>query len=391
MDKREIYLDHGATTPVDPRVVAAMMPYWSEIYGNPGSHHAYGRNALRALENARFTIAKLLNTKPAEIVFTGCGSESDNLALRGIMWSARANRQGNHLIISAIEHSAIKNTAVQLRDRHGFDLTILPVDKYGQIRLAELEAALRPDTVLISIMAANNEIGTLQPVQAIGELAQANGVLFHSDAVQAITSHAWDLQSIPIDLLSIAPHKFYGPKGIGILYVRAGIQLETTLTGGGQENGRRAGTSNVAFAVAAAEALKLSLENMATNNAHYQSLRDKLIKGILQAHPEDCQLTGHPQQRLPYNASFAFKHISGNDLLMHLDMAGIQASSGSACNSGNPKPAAVLEALGLSPAWTKGGLRLTVGKQNTPADIEYVLEILPQVVKKLQNLHKVYE
>lgn len=391
MNNREIYLDHGASTPVDPRVVAVMTPYWSEIYGNTGSHHAYGRYASRALETARTSIAELLNARPSEIVFTGSGSESDNLALRGVMWSARANQQGNHLIISAIEHSAIKKTAVQLRDYHNFDLTILPVDKYGRIRITDLEAALRPDTVLISIMAANNEIGTFQPVEAIGELAHANHVLFHSDAVQGITAQPWDLQNLQIDLLSIAPHKFYGPKGVGVLYVRDGVQLETTLTGGGQENGRRSGTSNVAFAVAAAEALKLLMENMAASNAHYQTLRDKLIAGILQSLPEDCLLTGHPEQRLPYNASFAFKHISGNDLLMHLDMAGIQASSGSACNSGSPKPAAVLEALGLPPEWTKGGLRLTVGKQNTQADIDYVLEILPQIIIKLQRLNKAYE
>lgn len=386
MSAKLIYLDHGATTPVDPRVMAAMLPYWTEIYGNPSSAHSYGRAAAFALENARAAIAHLLHAQPDEIVFTGCGSESDNLALRGVMWAARAQGTGNHLIVSAIEHSAVLYTAVQLRDQFHFDLTILPVDENGQIRLDDLAAALRPDTVLISIMAANNEIGSFQPIAEIGALARAQGALFHTDAIQAAAVRRWDLRSQPIDLLSMAPHKFYGPKGVGILYVRQGVELVAPLTGGGQEDGRRAGTSNVPFAVGAATALQLVHDELDQRVAHYGALTHRLISSLLAAFPDDCRLTGHPTDRLPHNASFAFRGLSGNDLLMHLDLAGIAASSGSACKTGNPKPAATLQAIGLDAAWTKGGLRLTVGAQTTPEDIETTLEKLPAIVTRLQRL-----
>lgn len=390
MKKREIYLDQGASTPVHPRVVEAMLPYWTESYGNPSSQHNFGRRAASGLEGARETIASLIKAKPSEIIFTGCGSESDNLALRGILWKARAQGSGNHLIISAIEHSAIKETAKQLQTLFDFDVTVLPVDEYGQVRVADLEAAIRSDTALISIMASNNEIGTLQPVEAIGRVARRHGIPFHSDAVQSIGVQSWDMEGAPIDLLSIAPHKFYGPKGIGVLYVRDGLQLEPSLTGGGQEGGRRAGTENVAFAVGAAAALTLAAEGLSKLLAHYISLRDALIEGIMAELGPEVILTGHPRQRLPHNASFAFRDISGNDLLMHLDMAGIAASSGSACKSGDPKPSAVLQAIGLGPQWTKGGLRLTVGRQNSADDIEYVLSVVPIVVEKLRRLRAAY-
>jgi len=385
-NKKHIYLDHGASTPVHPQVMAAMLPHWTENYGNASSTHEYGRRAHRALEQSRQTIADLLGARPDEIIFTGCGSESDNLALRGVMWTARQSGDGNHLIISAIEHSAVLNTAVQLRDRHGFDLTILPVDRYGLVDVAQLEAAIRPDTALISIMAANNEVGTMQPLEEIGRLARARGVLFHSDAIQAIAVRRWDLAAMPIDLMSMAPHKFYGPKGFGILYARAGIELVTSLTGGGQENGRRAGTSNVPYAVGAAKAMQLAMAELDERNAHHQHLRDRLIDGLLTAFPDDCILTGHPTRRLPHNASFAFRNLSGNDLLMHLDVAGIAASSGSACKSGDPQPSRTLAAMGLGAAWTKGGLRLTVGRQNTEADVDYFLEVMPGIVQKMRQL-----
>ena len=390
MSEKVIYLDHGASTPVDPRVLAAMLPYWTEIYGNPSSSHRYGRSAFMALEEARAAVGSLIHAQPEEIVFTGCGSESDNLALRGVMWAARANGTGNHLIVSAIEHSAVLQTAVQLRDHFQFDLTILPVDENGQIRPDELAAAIRPDTALISIMAANNEIGSFQPIQTIGELARAHGVLFHTDAIQASAVRRWDVASQPIDLLSMAPHKFYGPKGVGVLYVRQGIDLISPLTGGGQEDGRRAGTSNVAFAVGTAVALQLVDQELESRAAHYQALTQRLTTGLLAAFPEDCRQTGHPTDRLPHNASFAFRHLSGNDLLMHLDMAGIAASSGSACKTGNPKPAATLQAIGLDDAWTKGGLRLTVGMQTTLEDIDYTLDKLQAIVGRLQRITAVY-
>ena len=385
-NKKRIYLDHGASTPVHPQVMAVMLPHWTENYGNSSSTHEYGRLASRALEQSRATIASLLQAQPDEIIFTGCGSESDNLAVRGVMWAARKNGAGNHLIISSIEHSAVLETAVQLRDLHNFDLTILPVDQYGLIDLAQLEDAIRPDTVLISIMAANNEVGTMQDIEAIGKIARAHNVLFHSDAVQAIPVRRWDMGQMPIDLMSIAPHKFYGPKGIGMLYARDGIELISGLTGGGQENGHRAGTSNVPYAVGAAKALELAMTELDVRNTHYLALRDQLIDGLLAALPDDCILTGHPTERLPHNASFAFRQISGNDLLMHLDMAGIAASSGSACKSGDPKPSRTLEAMGFGPEWTKGGLRLTVGTQNMVDDVAYFLETMPSIVKKLRQL-----
>lgn len=384
---QQIYLDHGASTPVDPRVVDAMLPHWTEFYANSLSSHAHGRATAKALDDARSTIARLFNARPGEIVFTGCGSESDNLALRGTMLAARQAGRGNHLIISAIEHSAISHTAVQLRDLFGFELSVVPVDGYGRVDPADVEAAIRPDTVLVSIMAANNEVGTLQPIEAIGAIARRHDVIFHTDAIQAIASRAWDMASLPIDLLSIAPHKFYGPKGVGVLYVRDGVELVPMLTGGGQEDGRRAGTVNVPFAVGAAVALQLAFDELDTHLHHYAMLRDRLIDGLTAAMPDDCMLTGHPGDRLPHNASFAFRDISGNDLLMHLDMAGIAASSGSACKTGNPKPSATLVAMGLDPQWTKGGLRLTVGKQNTTAEIDTVIEILPQIIARLQRLN----
>jgi cysteine desulfurase len=368
-----------------------MMPYWTEVYGNPSSHHEYGRSAAIALEEARASIATRLHARPHEIIFTGSGSESDNLALRGVMWARRAHGVGNHLIISSIEHSAVKRTAFQLHELFGFDLTVIPVDAYGRVRVSELEAAIRPDTALITVMAANNEIGTLQPIQKIGHIARRHHIPFHTDAIQAIAVQQWDMSTMPIDLLSIAPHKFYGPKGVGILYVRDGIALEPATTGGGQEGGLRPGTENIAYAVGAAEALRLAIEELPQTLDHYCSLRDRLINGIMAAIDGECMLTGHPQHRLPHNASFAFRNISGNDLLMHLDMAGIAASSGSACKSGDPKPSATLEALGLSSEWTTGGLRLTVGRQNSVKEIDFTVAAIPPIIERLQKLSKIFQ
>ena len=390
MEKKRIYLDHGASTPVHPQVIEAMLPYWTEMYGNPASSHDYGRQAGSALDKSRRTLADLLNAQPDELTFTSCGSESDNMALRGVMYAARANGTGNHLITCAIEHGAVLKTAEQLRDHFNFDVTILPVDQFGQVNPADVEAAIQPDTALISIMAANNEIGTLQPVLMIGQIAREHGIPFHTDAIQAVAVRQWNLADMPIDLMSIAPHKFYGPKGVGVLYARRGIEMVASLTGGGQEDGRRSGTVNVPFAVGAAKALELAMAELKERNSHYQTLRDHLIDGLLDAFPVDCVLTGHPTERLPHNASFAFRNVDGNNLLMHLDMAGVAASSGSACKTGNPKPSAVLEAIGLESDWTKGGLRLTVGQQNSLEDIEYVLEIMPGIIEKLQKMNLLF-
>lgn len=385
MEHSLIYLDHSATTPVDPAVVEAMMPYWTNSYGNPSSSHTFGRQAQLGLETARRTIAQLIHAQPSEIIFTGCGSESDNLALRGVMWAARQNGRGNHLITSVIEHEAILATAKQLRDQFGFELTLVGVDQYGRVNPDEIAAAMRPNTVLVSIMAANNEVGTIQPIEEIGTIAHENGALFHTDAVQAAAYQKWDMSKLPIDLMSLAPHKFYGPKGIGILYLHKDVKLMPMQTGGGHENGRRAGTANVPLAVGAAKALELTISQLETHVKHYRLLRDQLIAGILEAFSEDqCQLTGHPTERLPHHASFAFKGLNGNDMLMHLDLIGIAASSGSACSTGNPEPSSILEAIGLADSWTRGGLRLTIGRSNTVAEIEYTIDKLPEALQKLQ-------
>lgn len=387
MNKQPIYFDHSATTPVDPRVIEAMLPYWTEHYGNPSSSHAHGRAAQFGLSQARRKIATLLGAQSNEILFTGCGSESNNLALRGAMWQAG----GGHLIVSAIEHEAVLATAVQLRDQFGCGLTVIEVDEHGRVDPATVLAAIQPDTVLISIMAANNEIGTIQPIMEIGAIARDHGVLFHTDAIQAATAFEWDLAQMPIDLMSLAPHKFYGPKGVGLLYVRQGVKLVSALTGGGQEDGRRAGTVNVPFAVGAARALELALEQRTEDVAHYTLLRDHLISGLLSDFPPShCRLTGHPSQRLAHHASFAFHGLTGNDMLMHLDMLGVSASSGSACATGNPEPSAVLQAIGLPDAWARGGLRLTLGRQNRLAEVEYLLAELPPAWHKLQLFTAVY-
>jgi len=383
MQRNIIYMDHSATTPVLPAVVEAMAPYWNEQYGNPSSHHRTGYIAARAVNAARERVADILGTEPDAIVFTGCGSESNNIALRGVLTAARAAGRGKHLITSAVEHSAVLATARQLRDYFGFELTILPTDEHGQVRLADVEATIRPDTALISVMAANNEIGSIQPWQEIGALARSRGILFHTDAVQLIASRKWNLGVEPVDLMTIAPHKFYGPKGVGILVVRPGTEIITSQSGGGHEGGLRAGTHNVPLIVGAAEALSLAAAEMDDRRAHVLPLRDRLLAELPAALPDICIVTGHPTERLPHHASFAFKGLSGNDLLIHLDVAGIAAGSGSACSSGDPKPSAVLEALGLGPEWTKGGLRLTLGIDNTADEIDYTVKTLIDITRNL--------
>ncbi len=383
-----IYLDHGATTPVHPAVVAAMAPYWGEHYGNPSSHHRSGTVAARAVEAARETFAELLGVEPAAVVFTACGSESNNLALRGAMFAAREAGRGHHLITTAIEHSAVLATARQLRDHFGFELTVLPVDASGRVRPADVAAAIRPETALISVMAANNEIGTIQPWAEIGALAHERGIVFHSDAVQLAATRRWNLAAEPVDLMSIGPHKFYGPKGVGVLVVRPGVALLPTLTGGGHEGGLRAGTTNVPLVVGAAEAFRLAMTELDARLAHVQRLRDRLLSELPAALPGRFLVTGHLTARLPHHASFALRGLSGNDLLIHLDQAGIAASSGSACASGDPKPSAILETLGLGPEWTLGGLRLTLGRQNSDADIDAVVTALPAIVARLDAIEE---
>lgn len=383
--ERLIYFDHAATTPVAPEVLEAMLPFFSERYGNPSSIHRLGRESARAIDQSRQDIAHLLNCQPNEIVFTSCGTEADNLALRGVALAQQARGRGQHLIVSAVEHKAVLQTAFDLRDRYGFTLTVLPVDGDGLLSLADFEAALRPDTVLISVMYANNEIGTIQPLAQIGALARSRGITFHTDAVQAGGLLPLDVEDLQVDLLALSAHKFYGPKGIGLLYVRRGTSLWSQVTGGSQETKHRAGTENVPYIVGMAAALTLTQMSRVTNNAHQAILRDRLINRVLREIP-DVRVSGHRTQRLPNHASFLLGGLEIQGVLMGLDMAGIAASSGSACTSAAQEPSHVLTALGIDPIAAAGHLRLTLGHSTTDADIEAVADALTPLVGRLRQM-----
>ncbi len=380
-----VYMDYAATTPVDERVVAAMLPYFSQDFGNPSSIHRLGQRAEAAVENAREQAAAVLNCRPDEVIFTSCGSESDNLALRGAAFAARQQRGARHLLVSPVEHHAVSHTALQLQQLHGFELEWLPVDEHGRVDPGEVARRLRPDTALVSVIYANNEIGTLNPLAEIGALCRQAGVPLHSDAVQAAAYLPLDVQALQVDLLALGAHKFYGPKGVGALYVRKGTPLLPAQTGGGQEFGLRAGTSNVPYIVGLAEALRIAAQERPARTAHVQPLRDRLVGGLLEAIPE-ARLTGHPVQRLPNHASFVFRGVDGNALLTMLDAAGFAVSSGSACKTGSPEPSEVLLALGLPKEWALGSLRVTLGASNTPAQIEALLDALPQLVQQARQL-----
>lgn len=388
MAGRAIYLDHSATTPVDPRVLEAMLPYFTEVYGNSASIHRFGRAAAKALEESRRAVAAILGCHPTEIVFTGSGTESDNLALRGVAFAQRRAGRGNHLLVSSVEHHAVLNTARQLEEVFGFEVTYLPVDEHGMVDPDAVGRAIRKDTVLISVMYANNEVGTIQPIAEIARIARAKGVPFHTDAVQAGGMLDLDVNRLGVDLMTLSAHKFYGPKGVGLLYIRQGTPYLSPLTGGGHERGRRAGTVNVAGIVGLATALRLAQEARESENARLRRLRDRLIRGILERVP-DARLTGHPTERLPHHASFVFKGINGEELLLALDVEGIAASTGSACTSGRPEPSEVLLAMGLPHEWAVGSLRLTLGKANTDEDVDAVLEILPRAVARLRQMEAV--
>jgi len=371
-----IYLDHAATTPVRPEVAAAMAPFWSERAGNPSSIYQWGREARRALDEARETVAAILGARPQEIIFTSGGTESDNAAIKGVAFANR--RRGNHIITTAIEHHAVLHTCEWL-EQFGFQTTYLPVDRYGLVDPAAVEAAITDQTVLITIMYANNEIGTIEPIAEIARIARARKIPFHTDAVQAGGALDLNVNRLGVDLLSLSAHKFYGPKGVGVLYVRSGTRWQPQQQGGAQERNRRAGTENTAGIVGLATALKLAYDHLEEHNAHVQRLRDRLIEGILSAVP-DCQLTGHPTRRLPNNASFAFRYVEGESILLSLDVKGIYASSGSACTSGALEPSHVLVALGLPPELARGSLRLTTGLDNTEAQIDRVIaELVPAI------------
>jgi cysteine desulfurase len=380
-----IYLDFAATTPVDERVLQAMLPYFSQDFGNSSSVHFFGQRAEAALEHARETLANGLNCRSDEVIFTSCGSESDNLALRGVALAARRQRKANHLLIAPLEHHAVSRTALQLADLHGFDVEFLPNDATGRTQADEVARRLRPDTALVSVMYANNEIGTINPIAKIGEVCRQRGIPFHTDAVQAAAYLPVDVQALKIDLLSLGAHKFYGPKGVGALYVRKGTPILPVQTGGGQEFGLRAGTHNTPYLVGMAEAFRLAQVERQQRVQHLLPLRDRILGQVLEEIP-DARLTGHPQERLPNHASFVFKGVDGNTLLMMLDAQGFACSSGSACKTGSPEPSGVLTALGYEREWALGSLRITLGVSTSPDDVEAFLKALPEVIARNRSI-----
>ena len=386
---RFIYADHAGTTALSRAALEAMTPYLTERYGNPSSLYRFGQEAKSDLEQARADIAACIGAKPEEIFFTSGGTEADNWALKGVLeWMALKGKPTGHIITSAIEHHAILHTAQHL-EKQGYDVTYLPVDELGRVSPAEVEAAIRPDTLLISIMAANNEIGTIQPVAEIGAVARKHKVLFHTDAVQAVGHIPVDVEAWNVDLLSLSAHKFQGPKGVGALYVRKPLRLPPLIHGGGQEKGRRSGTENVAGVVGMAAALKEAAAQLETEGARLSALRDRLIDGLTRL--PYSRLTGDPANRLPGTASFVFEGVEGEALLLHLDSRGICASSGSACSSASLDPSHVLLAIGLPHAIAHGSLRLSLGADNTDADVDAMLAAVPEVVAYLRNMSPVWD
>ena len=377
-----IYMDNAATTRITQPVLEAMMPCLTTVYGNPSSVHAFGRDARRLLDEARAKVAAALNAKPNEIYFTGCGTESDNWAVRGSAYALKA--KGNHIITSAIEHHAILHTCQQL-EREGFKVTYLPVDEYGQVSAADVEKAITPETTLISIMTANNEIGTIQPIAEIGAIARAHGVRFHTDAVQAVGAIPVDVKAMNVDLLSLSGHKLHAPKGVGALYIRSGVRLERLMNGGAQERTQRPGTENMPSIVGLGRAIELATAHLDEKAAYVSALRDRLINGILETIP-DTRLNGHPTNRLPGNCNVSIRYIEGESMLLNLDIKGIAASSGSACTSGSLDPSHVLLAIGLAHEVAHGSLRFSLNEDNTEEEVDYVIKSLDEVVRRLRAM-----
>lgn len=382
-----IYFDNAATTPIRPDVYEAMKPYIENFYGNASSVYKIARESKKAIDKAREQVAKALNADPAEIFFTGCGSESDNWVLKGV--AAALKDKGNHIITTCIEHHAILHTCEYLEE-NGYEVTYLPVDEYGRVSTADVEKAIRPETILVSIMFANNEIGTIEPIKEIGTLCREKGIYFHTDAVQAVGHVKIDVKDMNIDFLSLSGHKLGAPKGIGALYIRKGMKIKNLIHGGQQEKGRRAGTENVIGIVALGKAIEDAVEEMDETTARLKYLRDKIIKGILE-NIDYARLNGHPEERLPGNVNISFEFIEGESMLLLLDANGICASSGSACTSGSLDPSHVLLAIGLPHEKAHGSLRISLGYQNTEEEVDKLLEVLPPIVQRLREMSPLYE
>jgi cysteine desulfurase len=384
---RRVYLDHSATTPVDPEVAELIMTYYTSKFGNPSSIHAFGREAKKGLEDARQQIATLIGAQPEEIVFTSGGTEADNMALIG---AALANqKKGNHIITSAVEHHAILDTCKYL-EKQGFKLTILPVDEDGLLSVEAVEKALTPETILVSIMHANNEVGTIQPIEEIGKLLQGKGIIFHVDAVQSLGKIPVNVNDLGVNLLTASSHKIYGPKGVGCLYIRKGTRIQALVHGGSQERKRRSGTENLPGIVGFGKACELAGQRMEADSAMIADLRDRLMKGIFDK-IDHVKLNGHPTKRVPTNLNVSFEFIEGESLLLSLDMKGIAGSSGSACTSGSLDPSHVLLSMGICHEIAHGSLRLTLGRENTVEDVDYVLEVLPEIVTRLRAMSPLYD
>lgn len=373
-------MDYAATTPVDPRVVEVMLPFFDQHFGNPSSIHFFGQHAEAAVDEARGAIASQLNCRKNEIIFTSCGSESDNIALRGVALSEQKRRGAHHLLISPVEHHAVSNTALQLMELFGFELEYIHIDQYGMVKPDSVAKQIRPETALVSVIYANNEIGTINPISQIGNICRQFDIPFHTDAVQAAAYLPIDVDELQVDLLSIGAHKFYGPKGVGALYIREGIKIFPSLTGGGQEFSLRAGTHNVPYISGMAAALDIAVNERSKRIKQIQPLRDNLIENVLESIP-NSKLSGHPVERLPNHASFLFYGVDGNNLLMLLDLAGFSCSSGSACRSGDPKPSEIITSLGITDEWALGSLRITLGTGSNLDQIESFLEILPSAIE----------
>ena len=382
-----IYMDNAATTRVTEPVFEAMKPYLCEIYGNPSSVHAFGREALTALDRARAQVAGALGASPAEIYFTGCGTESDNWAIRGAAYARK--RRGNHIITTQIEHHAVLHTCQQL-EKEGFEVTYLPVDEYGLVHPEELEKALRPETTVVSIMFANNEIGTIEPVAELCKIAKAHGALFHTDAVQAVGHVPIDVKALDVDMLSLSGHKLHAPKGVGALYIRNGVRIQRFMEGGAQERTQRAGTENMASIVALGAAIELAVGKLDENVAKIAAMRDRLIERILGEIPY-ARLNGHPEKRLPGNVNVCFRFIEGEALLLSLDLKGVAGSSGSACTSGSLDPSHVLLAIGLPHEIAHGSLRLTLSEENTMEEVDYAVDALKEIVQRLRAMSPLYD
>ncbi len=383
---KRVYLDNAATTRLLPEVLEEMVPYMTELYGNPSSPHDFGQKAASGLSKARQQVADAINADPSEIIFMSGGSEADNTAIRGI--AERYFKKGKHIITTAVEHHAVLHTC-QLLERNGYEVTYLPVDEYGMVTVDQVREAMRPDTVLVTVMFANNEVGTIMPIAEIGALCHEKGVYFHTDAVQAVGHLPIDVKAMHIDMLSMSAHKFHGPKGVGALYVRRGIVLPPLIYGGAQERNRRAGTENVPGIVGMGKAIEMALDGLDEKAERMKALRDRLIRELPERIPE-IKLNGHPTVRLPNNVNFSIKYIEGESILLMLDLNGIAASSGSACTSGSLDPSHVLLAMGLTHEIAHGSVRMTLSDETTEEDIEKVLEVLPMVAERLRKMSPLY-